>query len=47
MVLAGTFVFISGKLLVAGVLVNPPGMLPASLTLELVDWLPVELLEVS
>ena len=40
--LADIFVFISGKLLVAGVLV----MLLVSLMLELVDWLPVELLGV-
>ena len=40
------FVFMFDKVLVAGVLVNPPGMLPASLVLELVDWVPVGLLGV-
>jgi len=37
LVLAGIFVFVSGKPLVAGMLVIPPGMLLASLMLELVD----------
>ena len=44
--LAGTFVFMFGRLLVAGVLVNPPEMLLASLILELVGCVPVELLGV-
>ena len=44
--LAGIFVFISGKLLVPGILVIPPLILLVSLILELVDWLPVELLGV-
>ena len=40
------FVFMFSKPLVAGVLVKPPGMLPPSLILELVDCVPVELLGV-
>ena len=42
--LAGIFVFISGKLFVAGILVDTSGMLFVSFTLELVDWFSVELL---
>jgi hypothetical protein len=46
-VLAGIFVIVSGKLLVAGALVTPPTMLLASLILELVDGVAVGLLELS
>ena len=40
---AGAFVFTVGKLLVAGALVIPADAPPASLALELVDCVPVEL----
>ena len=40
---AGAFVSMVGKLLVAGALVIPADALPASLALELVDCMPVEL----
>ena len=40
---AGAFVSTAGKLLVAGALAGPPGVPPASLVLELVDCVSVEL----
>ena len=45
--LAGIFVIVSDKLLVAGALVTAPTMLLASLILELVDGVSVGLLELS
>ncbi len=43
---AGIFVFISGELFVAGMLMDTFGMPLVSFTLELVDWFSVELLGV-